>query len=90
MSKRGLLAAVIAGVLAGVAHGASAADLEVPYAKGAPAVYNWSGCYVGGQFGLGVLQDGYTGAVNPTITPLLGGVQTGPVNQWGVGGLFGG
>jgi outer membrane immunogenic protein len=39
---------------------------------------------------VGVLQDLYTGAVNPTITPLLGGVQTGPVNQWGVGGTFGG
>src|SRR5215475_3891557 len=89
MSKRRLLTAVIAGILAGVAHSASAGDLAVPYAKG-PPVFTWSGCYVGGQVGVGVLQDGYTGAVNPSITPLGGGNLTGPVNQWGVGGTFGG
>src|SRR5262249_30939712 len=79
----------IAGILAGVAHSASAGDLAVPYAKVAP-VYSWSGCYVGGQVGAGGLQGGYTGAGNPTITPLSGGAQSLPVHQWGIRAIFGG
>jgi hypothetical protein len=56
MSTRRLLTAVIAGLLAGVAHAAHAADLEV---RPSVAPYSWSGCYVGGNFGFGILQDGY-------------------------------
>jgi outer membrane immunogenic protein len=87
MSTRRLLTAVIAGLLAGVAHAANAADLEV---RPSVAAYSWSGCYVGGNFGFGILQDGYTGAVNPAVVnPAVGIPTTNVQSQWGFGGVLG-
>ncbi len=44
------------------ASAASAADMGLPppvYKAAPPAVYNWTGCYVGGQVGVGSQTDGF-------------------------------
>jgi outer membrane immunogenic protein len=92
MGRQRVLIAVVAGFLAGVAQLANAADVEPAY-KAAPVVpvYTWSGCYIGLQVGAGALQDGYTGAVNPSVVnPSVGTPTANVQNQWGFGGLAGG
>jgi outer membrane immunogenic protein len=95
MRRLGLWALVASAVAAAgaVATTASAADLPAPgtsyYPPVAyqPALYNWSGLYLGGQVGLGILEDTVTQTTTALLTTgttskitdtgLLGGVQVG-------------
>lgn len=95
MGGHRLLTAVAAGLVAGAAQLANAADLPVPAAAAdlpVPAsvapVYSWTGCYVGAQVGLGALQDSYTQAFPTQFNPVTGFPAT-TSNQWGFGGLAG-
>jgi outer membrane immunogenic protein len=106
MSRRGsgLLGIVVTAAIAAAATTATAADLPVPGATYIPrayepALYNWTGFYLGGQFGLGLLQDAYTTGANAgfqttgfrqTLSDiaLLGGGQVGAnyqMGQWVLG-----
>jgi len=76
MSKHRLVTAVAAGLLAGVAQLAHAADLELPYQMA--RVSNWTGCYGGVHVGVNAMQDTWTAA-------LANGVEF-----WAVGFLGGG
>jgi outer membrane immunogenic protein len=87
MRTHQLVATIVVGLAAGVAQAANASDLDVGY-KPAPA-FTWSACYVGLHAGVGALQDGYTGAVNPSV-PLVGGGLRTAQDQWGFGVLAGG
>lgn len=90
MSKHRLVTVVVAGLLAGVAQLANAADVNLPYkAPAAPPVLTWTGCYIGLHAGVGTLQDNYTGAVSQALIDQNSG-NTVAQNQWGVGYLGGG
>ncbi len=88
MSTHRLVTAVVAGVMAGVAQVAGAADMNVPY-KAPPPVLTWTGCYFGLHAGVGALQDNYTGAVSQALIDQASG-NTVAQNQWGTGFLGGG
>src|SRR5262245_24939678 len=79
MSKHRILAAVVAGLVGGVAQLANAADLEVLH-KGPPAyaAFSWTGCYVGAHAGVAAMQDSFTGDGESSRSP------------WGAGVLLGG
>jgi outer membrane immunogenic protein len=106
MSRRGsgLLGIVVTAAIAAASTSASAADLPVPGATYVPrayepALYNWTGFYLGGQFGLGLLQDAFTTGANGGFqtpgfrqtlsdTALIGGGQIGAnyqMGQWVLG-----
>jgi hypothetical protein len=88
MSKHLLVAAIVAGLATSVTQLANAADQDMPYKAAAPA---WNSCYIGVQGGLGGLQDGYTGSVNPAVVnPAIGLPVANVQNQWGFGVLAGG
>jgi outer membrane immunogenic protein len=82
-----VLTSIVAGLVAGVAQLANAADLEVAHSR---PVRTWSGCYAGIHLGAGALHDSYTGAVNPAVVNPAVGVPTANVqDQWGFGVLGG-
>jgi outer membrane immunogenic protein len=79
MGKHQLFAAaVVAGLVGGVAQSANAADVVVPY-RPVPvaAVYNWTGCYVGAHAGVAAMQDSFTAEGRSSTSP------------WGAGVLLG-
>jgi len=79
MSKHRIVAAVVAGLVAGVAQLANAADLEVLH-KGPPAytpAFSWTGCYVGAHAGVAAMQDSFTAGGESSQSP------------WGAGVLLG-
>jgi outer membrane immunogenic protein len=70
-----------------VATAASAADLPVPAAAPPvayrPAIYDWTGVYVGGQVGAGMMNDTFA---QTTTTPLFNAGATTKTNPWSVVG----
>jgi outer membrane immunogenic protein len=88
---RGFVALPVVTALAVAATLAQAADMAVPpaynppHAALPPAMYNWTGFYVGGHLGAGLLHDSVTQAgTSPSGTTLLTGASLAPV------GLIGG
>lgn len=76
----------------GVATAAHAADLPVPGAPPAPsvympAIYNWTGIYLGGQLGVNILTDNATAASTGAILTSGAEVSYNPVGVIGGGQL---
>ena len=76
---------LLAAVLAGVAHGAQAADLpdlsDLPVLRGtftdglSASTVNWQGFYVGGQAGVGTSNMDFTGSTQPVAARLMSGLE---------------
>lgn len=86
MRRFGVVCGALAGVALGLAVPARAADLPAapgyyPPVAYAPAVYNWSGFYFGGNVGAGNINDAFTAL---TTTPLEAAGNQINVKTWGV------
>jgi outer membrane immunogenic protein len=84
-----LVPSVVAAAVLATATLVRAADMAVPPAYNPPVMlppahYDWTGLYVGGNVGVGLLMDSVTGAPPIGATPLASGTTLGPV------GLIGG
>jgi outer membrane immunogenic protein len=84
----GMVVAASAVATSAMATAAFAADLPAPGPAPAapayhPAIYDWSGIYVGGQIGAGMMNDTFT---QTTTTPLLNAGTATKTNPWSVVG----
>jgi outer membrane immunogenic protein len=91
MRRSGLVALVVSGAAALAASSAHAADMAAPsyYPPAAvltlpPAHYDWTGFYLGGNVGAGLLDDLVSQAPGTPVTALTGSTRVNPV------GLIGG
>jgi outer membrane immunogenic protein len=91
MRRSGLVALVVSGAAALAASSAHAADMAAPsyYPPAAvltlpPAHYDWTGFYLGGNVGAGLLDDLVSQAPGTPLTLLTGSTRVNPV------GLIGG
>jgi outer membrane immunogenic protein len=81
MSKYRLMTALAAGLVAGFAQFAGAAELDLRYHPKAERPFSWSTCYGGIHVGVGTTHDTWT------ADPFLDGV--GSLSYWGFGVLGG-
>ncbi len=88
MRSMGCGLAALALAAMAVAAPARAADLPVapaytPAAPMPPAIYNWTGFYIGGNVGAGLLHDSATATTAATLVTLPGSINVNPVNLVG-------